>query len=58
MTYVTKNDRKHGTTTYGDVDAAAINWTELQTNTVCRFLREHRMGEVLSEFIARTGAPY
>lgn len=58
MTYVTKNDRKHGTTTYPTVDAAAINWTELRTNTVCRFLREHHMGELLGEFIARTGAPY
>lgn len=58
MTHATKNDRKHGTHTYVDADAAAIDWTELATNTVYRFMREHRLGETLGEFIERTHAPY
>ena len=58
MTYITKNARKHGTHTYADVDAAAINWTELRVNTISRFRREHHMAENLGEFITRTGAPY
>jgi hypothetical protein len=58
MTYHTKNDYRHSIGFYKDVDAAAISWTDIQTNTVARFLRQHHMGELLSEFIARTGAPF
>jgi hypothetical protein len=60
MTYITKNDYRHGNTRkgYATADAAAINWTELRVNTISRFRREHHLAENLGEFIVRTGAPY
>jgi hypothetical protein len=38
MTYPTKNDRKHGTRTHRDVDAAAIDWASIQDKELRRQL--------------------
>ena len=59
MTYITKNDRRHGSArSYATVEAAAIDFSALRNATIARFFWEHNLAETLGEFIARTGAFY
>jgi hypothetical protein len=54
MTYITKNDRRHGSArSYATVEAAAIDFSELRTATSIRLYWQHRLAETLEEFIAR-----
>ena len=59
MTYITKNDRRHGSArAHATVEAAAIDFRELRNATITRFVWENNLAETLGEFIARTGAFY
>ena len=58
MTY--RNDYRHGTRTYKDVDAAAINFQEMRNETIRRFINDNAWfkHETLGEYIARTHTFY
>jgi murein L,D-transpeptidase YcbB/YkuD len=60
MTYITKNDYRHGTKSYKDVDAAAIDWTQMRNDSIYAFMRDNtgHKDETLGEYIARTGVFY